>query len=345
MTDTNDNTDTGSDIVSDETGLNEALESNSYDETPAEDIVDVAKKPRRKYGKFALGLTALSALVIGGASGGGFVKYLMPASSANAPVQNVDLGPLTTQITQLKNKNAKLETQLSNMSASFKTLQGSVKNIKVPDVKAVDLSGLKSRLDALENAPKPAPLDEAMLARLEKLQADGSPALDLSAFEARLSELETAASSGAMPEGAKESLQELYDQYVESEEKIEAKIAALSQDLTEMQTRLDALSDIQLTQSKAALQSSSVSGQAAASAFPKQALLDAVTAQTTDKPFLKRALSKHIKVKDPSSPAGIIDAITADLAEGNIEGAAARFDSLPSHIRSAGQAWRDSLNQ
>jgi len=361
----------------DDMGLDKEAVPESFSESDGEAdrdhlVEDIAsespKKPRRKFGKFALGFTALSALVIGGASGGGFVKYVMPDSDNIAPTQTVDLSPLETQITQLKARNAKLETQLSDLSTAFDTLQtsvqDSVQNIEIPEVQVVDVSGLTSRLDVLENAPKPTPIDEAMLDRLEKLQADGSPALDLSAINARLAELEAEnAKPAELSEAAQTRLETLTEQQAEATAKSKTQFSELSEglqsvafELSETQTGLAQLRDGQAAALETALKaaansgvSSGVnnganSGQISAVPFPKQALLDAISAQGQDKPFFKRALSKHIKVKDPSLPLGIVAAIETDLADGNSAAAAERFDKLPPEIRSAGQLWRDSLN-
>jgi len=189
MTDADDIPENAADTLSgdvanqNETSVETTLDSNSYDETPADAGLEAPKKPRR-YGKFALGFTALSALVVGGASGGGFVKYFMPNPAASqAPSQSVDLGPLKTQIKQLADKNAKLEARLSKVDAGFKNVQASVKETVEKSVKSIDLpvapkidvSGLKSRLNALENAPKPTVIDEGLVSRLEALQRAGSP--------------------------------------------------------------------------------------------------------------------------------------------------------------------------
>lgn len=349
-----------------ETDFDESLNDTPKDESfeDADELADEpaerAKKTHKKYGKFALGFTALSALIIGGASGGGFVQYVMgPLSSHSSLPEAIDLAPLKTQITQLAatntnlaDENARLETRLSNLDSAFEALQASVEdaaqNIQTPEVQVVDVSGLKSRLDALEGAPKPTPINEAVLGRLETLQASGSPALDLSAIEARLAELETASTADNLPEATSKRLQTLYEQQAEAEVKLEGQIAGLSDDLqsveddlSDAQTRLAELSGSQVITSEEGLGLKTV--QAAGLPFPKQALLDALAAQTQKKPLLKRALSKHIKVKDPSAPAVIIDRIVADLEAGKLAAAAERFDSLPPEIRSAGSVWRDSL--
>ncbi len=291
------------------------------------------KKPRRKYGKFALGFTALSALIIGGASGGGFVQYVMPyftGTKANSPNPNtgprIDLTPIEAQISRLTDKNTQIDTQISRLEAAYKRLDRLAKDAKPIAADPIDLSGLEIRLDALENAPQATPIDESLLARLESLQNEGSPALDLSDIEARLAELETQLASEDIPEPIRELVQDIYEKQTETQLEIEA----LSDELKTQQAQLMPSADKPLA--------------LAVSDFPKRALLDALSQQSQKQPLLQRTLGKHIKIKDPADPAVLIEAIETALDEGNIEAARAQFDRLPPDIRLAGQAWRDALN-
>ncbi|MEP1230875.1 MAG: hypothetical protein ABJG88_09390 [Litorimonas sp.] len=288
------------------------------------------KTPRRKYGKFALGVTALSALIIGGASGGGFVQYIMPyfgqSQGATAKQQSLDLTPLKAQMQQLTDDNAAAKTRLSKMTQELTAVKKSTKTALKTSLNTEGFSNIEARLKALESSPEPTIIDEDLLERLESLQKDGSPALDLSAFEARLTALEEQQPPADILEAfAQQQTQEQVD--------TDQKIAELSNEVKALRKKINlAKKETKPSQALAAV------------VFPKQALLDEITAQAQDKPLLKRALGKHIKVKTPSDPATIIAAIEADIAAGNIPSARTRFDKLSPELRLLATAWRDSVN-
>jgi len=301
---------------------------------------------RKKYGKFVLGFTALSALIIGGASGGGFVQYVMPhiapsliSEPNHAAVSGgTDLTPLNTEIKQLTDVNTALEKRLIKLEAAFKNFQKNSQAAQASVLKPIDLSDITLRLDKLEDTLDAPSIDEGLLTRLEALQDDGSPALDLSAIEVRLDALETTNETDEIFSVVQENLQNLYDKQAQTY----TQITALSGDLESIQVQLE---DAQAAMSETKLSAAELlSVSAAGLPFPKQALLDAVDAQAQKKPLLKRALGKHIKIKDPSDPSVIIAAIETDLARGNMAAAALRFDSLPPEIQSVASAWRNSLN-
>ena len=319
---------------------------------------EAVQKPRRKYGKLALGFTALSALIIGGASGGGFVRYVMPVFSPAAPAiiaesQSFDLAPLEAQIQRLEEKNTGLETQLSDLKitqSGFQAfLEDVVENIETLEGQNLDVSALSSRLEGLEKASPSVPIDETLIARLEALQERGSPALDLSAVKARLSEIESELES----ESGYEITSEITSGLALDREKLatlSAEIADLSQTVSAIQDEMSVASlGLKSSVDNAALPNGgentplkmdSIEKPVLISPFPKQALLDALSAQAPKKSLLARTLDKHIQVKDPSSPAGIIDKIETDLTQGRIKLALKRFDSLPPNIRRAGRKWR-----
>jgi len=319
----------------DEAGLD--ADDNHHDEAHDEAVSVFAPKPRRKYGKFALGFTALSALVIGGASGGGFVQYIMPHFTAsqtqNTVSQQADISALDTKLDAIADENAALKTRLSKLAQDLESVKKTANSTKKISSKPVDLSDIEGRLLKLETAPKPAvskalPIDPKLVKRLEALQKQGSPALDLSSFETRITQLEEA-------QPLILDLEEFVAQQKQRQRDVEQKYEGLSGNLKALHERLDKT----IIQTDAA-QSPAMS---LAQPFPKQALLDALETQAQDKPLLKRALGKHIKVKNPSDPATIIDAIEADISQGNMTSAAARYDQLPPKLRVIGSKWRDSV--
>jgi len=108
---------------------------------------------RKKYGKFVLGFTALSALIIGGASGGGFVQYVMPhiapsliSEPNHAAVSGgTDLTPLNTEIKQLTDVNTALEKRLIKLEAAFKNFQKNSQAAQASVLKPIDLSDITLR--------------------------------------------------------------------------------------------------------------------------------------------------------------------------------------------------------
>jgi len=322
----------------------------SVDEAILED--ETLKKPRRRYGKIALGFTALTALIIGGASGGGFVQYVMPhfvsAEDTETPAEPVNLAPLETQLSQLAaqnkasaDKNTRFEARLSALEAAIKRLDiPKAASAQAPVIDKAVISDLEARLSQLENAPKPTAIDADLLTRLESLQEEGSPALDLSAIETRLAALENSNDNTDISAEIDDNFTNIYEKQADSEIKFDGQIAALTANIQALKTQLDAtqtqLSDIRSEQIETPL-SDTLS-------FPRQALMDAIAAQRANKPLLQRALGKHIKVKDPSDPSVIVNAIETDLAKGDIDTAITRFDNLPPDIRNIASEWRASVN-
>jgi hypothetical protein len=77
-------------------------------------------------------------------------------------------------------------------------------------------------------------------------------------------------------------------------------------------------------------------------AFPKTQMISAVEANM-DGGMIKKSLSRHIRVKDVDDPLTLIDGIETDLSEGRLGAATEKFERLPSPVRSAGQAWYESV--
>ena len=77
-------------------------------------------------------------------------------------------------------------------------------------------------------------------------------------------------------------------------------------------------------------------------AFPKDQLMEAVT-ENTQGGFMAKALSKHVRVKDEDDPRTLINGIETDIAEGRLEAATKKFERLPAPVKTAGQAWYESV--
>jgi len=77
-------------------------------------------------------------------------------------------------------------------------------------------------------------------------------------------------------------------------------------------------------------------------AFPKAQLIQAVEDNQTGG-IVEKTLSRHIRVKGPNDPLTLIDGIETDISEGRLADAAKKFERLPAPVRSAGQAWYESV--
>jgi hypothetical protein len=77
-------------------------------------------------------------------------------------------------------------------------------------------------------------------------------------------------------------------------------------------------------------------------AFPKAEMLRAVDANR-EGGFMERTLSKHVRVKSEDDPTTLINGIAADISEGDLNAAAAKFERLPAAIQAPGKAWYASV--
>ena len=172
---------------------------------------------------------------------------------------------------------------------ALRTELAALRDRPVPETQAVDLRPLERRVRALETAPAPdaaAPVDEALVERLEALQADGLavPPVDLEPLEARIRALEERSTAAPPPV-------------------------------------------TQPTDTDAPLPS-----------FPAQALRDGVEARSGG------LFSKHIRVRREDDPLTLIEGIEADMAARRPAAAIAKFDRLPSELRSLARGWRADMD-
>lgn len=156
------------------------------DLTPDEEELTHIEDTQARQGKSIGFKTLLAGMIIaagGGAAGGAFLnKLITPVPPAAV---KTDLTVVNSSLDALARENKALSSQILGLQKQAKPAP-------------VDLSPLRARLEALERAAEntaPPVIDEALLARLEALQGEGSPALDLSDITQRLAALETAAAA------------------------------------------------------------------------------------------------------------------------------------------------------
>ena len=293
-----------------------------------EQQAEVSPKSHSKSPWKAFIFTGLLASLIG-AVGGGYGVYTALKTQApkitDAP--QVDLSPLEAKLTDLTKR----------LDAAEASVEKAI-NRPVPKPTAisepVDLSGLESRLDTLENAPSPE-IDPAALTALKSAQEDGFEWPDTSDLEKRLSELESAsdeAPQATLPDDLLERLETLEDTRVEggtaaSDEERLARFEALESRLSDLENRPAAAAKIE---------------RVSILAFPKKAMVEAVE-DNIEGGLFKKTLSKHVRVKDENDPIALIEGIEADIEKGRLQAAIKKYDRLPEPIRVAGQAWYESV--
>ena len=185
---------------------------------------------------------------------------------------------------------------------------------------------------------------EGRIAVLEA-QAETSPdsATVSTALEERISELETqvktsatltaSAPAVAVPDNLMKRLKTL-EAEAEMFRNAEAVSALDDEKMTALESRLSALENRPAP--------SPVVKRVSILAFPKAQMVSAVEANM-DGGLIKKTLSRHIRVKDDNDPLTLIEGIETDLSEGRLVAAAEKFERLPSPVRSAGQAWYESV--
>ena len=59
--------------------------------------------------------------------------------------------------------------------------------------------------------------------------------------------------------------------------------------------------------------------------------------------FLRRTMTRHIRLKGENNPHILIDRIEADLAAGRANAALSKFDQLPDSLQSLARGWRADM--
>lgn len=307
------------DLIEDE---NDPVSPEPEMELEAEPSVERPKSPWK-----AFVLTGLLASLVG-AAGGGYGVYEGMKRITPEPVKapSVDLGPMEKQIQQLTNRVKAAESQAQKAV-----------NRPVETTSPVDLSGLESRLDALEAAPRPE-IDPEALTALQSAQADGFEWPDTAKLESRLAELESQPEKpvdAAVPTELIDRLETLEADLTELQN-TETEPAIDVEKVDRIEARLFALENRPAPAPEIKVETVSIL------AFPKKAMI-AAAEDNIDGGFVKKALSKHVRVKDEGDPLTLIDGIEADIAKGRLAAAAEKYDRLPEPVRAAGHAWYKSV--
>jgi len=291
------------------------------------DIEEAAVKPSKRFvGYKTLTLASLIAALLGAGGGTAFSKLMVGGAS--------DLTSLQSKIEAVQSENDALKAQMMRLQRDIK---------KTPTPAKVDLSGLRSRLQALETAePKliesaSPPIDAELVARLEALQNEGSEALDLSDIIQRLDKLESGQLAFKVNEEARRA--EL--------------LADMKAELAADDTFLQNLGSFQQETSSGSTPTSSPDSTSTTlkpmetakvlPSFPKREILSALDKSDSSKSWIKRTLDKNITVQSEDNPRYLVELIEIDLKNGNLEGAMAKYDKLPSIAKNAGKAWRDAI--
>ena len=271
------------------------------------------------------------------AAGGGAVGGSFLAKTLAPPAVKTDLTAVENSLKNLSRETASLKTQLSQVQTTAQEAVQASANAVPVNIGPVEsqLAEIELTLADLETAlaakPSGPAIDEDILARLEALQAEGSPALDLSDITQRLETVETAPNN----EDLRELVQDLYERQAELRIALEDATAAMD------------ASAISAAQQEPAVQASAITVSAAklAANFPETELIAAIEGLAKPQGWAQRTLNKHISVQSEDDPRSLVAGIKTDLDEGDIQSALAKFDRLPEPVRMAGQAWRAAINR
>lgn len=284
---------------------------------------NVSEPKPRFVGYKTLGLATLLAAILGTIGGTGLSKF----TTSSGP----DLSLLNSQLETIQSENQALRAQLNQ-------LQQDIKKSK-PVAAKVDFSGVQSRLKALEQTNAqiieiqnagPA-IDADLVARLETLQAEGSPVLDLSDINSRLDKIETAASNAPSDLADRETF-----------------LAQLKSEILADETFLQTLTPPAETANiKAVVADKSGIGTTlpvgTVPPFPKLSILKALDEADASLGWVQRTLNKNITVQSEDNPRYLVELIEMDLKSKDYSEALAKFDKLPELAKTAGKDWRNAF--
>lgn len=278
--------------------------------------------PRTKSPWKAFILTGFLAGLIGAAAGGyGVYEGLKRFAPTPAQPAEVDF--------------SSIEAKLEAFGARISESEDALRDFETPEQEAVDLSGLEARLAELESAPRPE-IDPEALSALQDAQADGFEWPDQSAVEARIAALETSVETlpeTSVPTGLLGRLSAL-EAELEVLRQAESMDSSDEAQLSELNNRISALENRPAPEP--------VIERVSILAFPKAQLIQAVEDNQTGG-IVEKTLSRHIRVKSENDPLTLIDGIETDISKGRLADAAKKFERLPAPVRSAGQAWYESV--
>lgn len=192
-----------------------------------------------------------------------------------------------------------------------------------PSVLPVDLSGVETRIAALEDqiskfgSEEPMSTDPEVMARLEALEAEGRepsvPTTDPAVLE-RLTDLENR-EIPVLPDPV--DLSPLQGRLSD----LEANLSALKAEFEQAVAERDAIP---------------------LPTFPRDEIIAAISTDTNDKGWLGRVVNKHVRVRD-TSLIQIVDEIEALVLQGDAKAALARIEDLPVEGRDAAKAWVEAV--
>jgi len=289
-------------------------------EDELEDLDPPARPPWK-----AFVLTGVLAGLIGAAVGGAGI-YAALKTTAPEPVmqETVDLTPLESKIKRLTARVTQAEAKLAEPV-----------NKPTSDLEPVDLTGVESRLQALETMPRPE-IDSNALSALQAAQKDGFDWPDVSVLETRIAALENETNGETEAELPAEFLARLtaIEDRVEELREKSANAVSTGDILSTLEARLDALENRPPPEP--------VVERVSILAFPKASLIDALDESRSGN-LIEKTLSRHIRVKDDNDPLTLIEGIESDLSAGRLAPAIEKFDLLPTPVKAAGQAWYESV--
>lgn len=335
-------------------------ESSDIEKPAAEDMATAPSgepaveflEPRRRKGVgfgVVLFMSLLAAVigVVGGGAASRVIDQYMPGAS----------GPdLRAELNAANETAETLSARLANLEARPETANNNP-----------DLTALEARITALESravvTASGEAVDPGILRRIEALETGGHTApVDVQDIQARLAALEAVSKSGENsidggPATAPAVLERLAA--LESAEPLQTDPAIIERltalenrefpvipepvDLSPLLARLEALE--QQSSSLRAEFDDAVAKRAAVPlpAFPRAEIVAAVSTITEeDKGWIGRTLNKHVRVRDESLVL-IVDDIEALLLQGNVDGALARVEDLPTEGREAAKAWVEAV--
>ncbi|WP_427452382.1 hypothetical protein [Litorimonas sp. WD9-15] len=318
---------------------------------PAPEPVEVEPPVKRGASWKAVILTGLLAGLVGTGGGAAAVYFGLKNQTPDTPT--FDAQALRTELQQaMSSQMTAFDTRLSSAEAKIKQTA----NRPAPELSPVDFSPLEARLSDLEASAQTEIAPETLTA-LKAATEDGFQWPDVSELEDRLAALEnqTETSSDVMP-----------DMMLAMADRIDAleamdRTAPVAEGSDTLMTRLEALENRSLTvstpdipdnlmariealENRPVVKTQTETEIVPVLAFPKAALIKAVE-ETTEGGFMSRTLSKHIRVKDEDDPRTLIDGISNDITEGRLDLAMNKYERLPEPVRTAGQAWYNSVKQ
>ncbi len=218
-----------------------------------------------------------------------------------------------------------LSSQLAALQTRVERLAAQSQQDAVPAAEPVDLSDLEARLDTLENRGSPE-IDEALVTRLETLQAEGLP-MELSDIEAMQRQIDSLADRLMRLEDAPRD---------------QSDVKALRAEIEGLQSRMDEkATDMSVSEAPVTTLPIPVDPDSLPR-FPADRLR-AGAAELAGEGFIRRSLSRHVRVKDEGSAEVLIGEVETAMDAGDVQAAIAAFDQLPDALRNVARGWRAEM--